>query len=147
MYFRYLLTIITWPTIDIKVTLFQCQLLRDITVARTFWLSQSEERKNLSQPQNWPSLSRNVSLVNGQTDRLASPCGTIYFNGGPAKKLVSLFDMWHQRYFQSLTWIFWYRIDHLGWFNQPAQEFFGFNNVLLITWGSKHYNQNRWTTQ
>jgi hypothetical protein len=35
---------------------------------RIFWLSQSEERKN------WPSMSRNVSLVNGQTDRLASPC-------------------------------------------------------------------------
>jgi hypothetical protein len=71
--FRYLLTFSTWPTIDIKETLFQCILLWDITVARMFWLSQSEERKNLAQPQNWASLSRNVSLENGQTDRLASP--------------------------------------------------------------------------
>jgi hypothetical protein len=71
--FRYSLTISTWPTMDIKVTLFQCILLRDITVARIFWLSQSEERKNSAQFQNLPSLSRNVSLVNGQTDRLASP--------------------------------------------------------------------------
>jgi hypothetical protein len=73
MCLRYLLTIRTWPIIDIKVTLFQCILLRDITVARIFWLSQSEERKNLAQPQNWPSMIRNVSLVNRQTDRLALP--------------------------------------------------------------------------
>jgi hypothetical protein len=51
------------------VTFFQCNLLRDITVARIFWLSQSEERK----PKKWPSMIRNVSLVNGQTDRLALP--------------------------------------------------------------------------
>jgi hypothetical protein len=47
--------------------------LRDILVAQIFWLIQSEERKNSAQPQNWPSMSRNVSLVNGQTDRLALP--------------------------------------------------------------------------
>jgi hypothetical protein len=43
-------------------------LLRDITVARIFWLSQSEERKNSAKPKKWPSMIRNVSLVNGQTD-------------------------------------------------------------------------------
>jgi hypothetical protein len=77
MPFRYLLIISTWPTIDIKLTLFQLILLRarDITVARIFWLSQSVERKNSAQPQNWPSMRRNVSLVNGQTDRLALPYG------------------------------------------------------------------------
>jgi hypothetical protein len=48
-------------------------LLRDINVARIFWLSQSGERKNSAQPKKWPSMSRNVSLVNGQTDRLALP--------------------------------------------------------------------------
>jgi hypothetical protein len=48
-------------------------LLRDITVARIFWLSQSEERKNSAKPKRWPSMIRNVSLVNGQTDRLALP--------------------------------------------------------------------------
>jgi hypothetical protein len=42
-------------------------------VARIFWLIQSEERKNSAQPQNWPSMSRNVSLVNGQTERLSLP--------------------------------------------------------------------------
>jgi hypothetical protein len=48
-------------------------LLRDITVARIFWLSQSEERKNSAKPKKWPSMIRNVSLVNEQTDRLALP--------------------------------------------------------------------------
>jgi hypothetical protein len=48
-------------------------LLRDITVARIFWLSQSEERKNSAKPKKWPSMIRNVSLVNRQTDRLALP--------------------------------------------------------------------------
>jgi hypothetical protein len=48
-------------------------LLRDITVARIFWLSQSEERKNSAKPKKWPSMIRNVSLVKGQTDRLALP--------------------------------------------------------------------------
>jgi hypothetical protein len=48
-------------------------LLRDITVARIFWLSQSEERKNSAKPKKWPSMIRNVSIVNGQTDRLALP--------------------------------------------------------------------------
>jgi hypothetical protein len=48
-------------------------LLRDITVAQIFWLSQSEERKNSAKPKKWPSMIRNVSLVNGQTDRLALP--------------------------------------------------------------------------
>jgi hypothetical protein len=48
-------------------------LLRDITVARIFWLSQSEEKKNSAKPKKWPSMIRNVSLVNGQTDRLALP--------------------------------------------------------------------------
>jgi hypothetical protein len=48
-------------------------LLRDITVARIFWLSQSEERKNSAKPKKWPSMIRNASLVNGQTDRLALP--------------------------------------------------------------------------
>jgi hypothetical protein len=67
--FQYLLMIGTWPTIDIKVTFFECILLREITVARIFWVRQSEERKNSDQPQNWPSLSRNVNLVNGQTNR------------------------------------------------------------------------------
>jgi hypothetical protein len=55
------------------VTFFQCILLRDITVARIFWLSQSEERKNSAKSKKWPSMIRNVSLVNGQTDRLALP--------------------------------------------------------------------------
>jgi hypothetical protein len=73
MCFRYLLTISTWPRIVIKVTFFQCILLRDITVARIFWLSQSEERKNSAKPKKLPSMIRNVSLVNGQTDRLALP--------------------------------------------------------------------------
>jgi hypothetical protein len=73
MCFRCLLTISTWPRIVIKVTFFQCILLRDITVARTFWLSQSEERKNSAKPKKRPSMIRNVSLVNGQTDRLALP--------------------------------------------------------------------------
>jgi hypothetical protein len=59
------------------VTFFQCILLRDITVARIFWLSQSEERKNSAKPKKWPSMIRNVSLVNGQTDRLALPYSTI----------------------------------------------------------------------
>jgi hypothetical protein len=36
-------------------------------------LSQSEERKNSAQPKKWPSMIRNVSLVNGQTHRLALP--------------------------------------------------------------------------
>jgi hypothetical protein len=35
--------------------------------------SQSEERKNSAKPKKWPSMIRNVSLVNGQTDRLALP--------------------------------------------------------------------------
>jgi hypothetical protein len=48
-------------------------LLRDITVARIFWLSQSEERKNSAKPKKWPSMIRKLSLVNGQTDRLALP--------------------------------------------------------------------------
>jgi hypothetical protein len=43
------------------------------SVARIFWLSQSEERKNSAKPKKWPSMIRNVSLVNGQTDRLALP--------------------------------------------------------------------------
>jgi hypothetical protein len=73
MGFRYLFTISTWPRIVIKVTFFQCILLRDITVARIFWLSQSEESKNSAKPKKWPSMIRNVSLVNGQTDRLALP--------------------------------------------------------------------------
>jgi hypothetical protein len=51
-------------------------LLRDITVARIFWLSQSEERKNSAKPKKWPSMIRFVSLVNGQTDRLALPYRT-----------------------------------------------------------------------
>jgi hypothetical protein len=55
------------------VTFFQCILLRDITVAQIFWLSQSEERKNSAKPKKLPSMIRNVSLVNGQTDRLALP--------------------------------------------------------------------------
>jgi hypothetical protein len=29
--------------------------------------------KNSAQPQNWPSMSTTVSIINGQTDRLASP--------------------------------------------------------------------------
>jgi hypothetical protein len=45
-------------------------LLR-VIVARIFWLIQSEETKNLAQPQNWPSINRNVSLEKRQTDRLA----------------------------------------------------------------------------
>jgi hypothetical protein len=48
-------------------------LLRNITVARIFWLSQSEERKNSAKPKKWPSMIKNVSLVNRQTDRLALP--------------------------------------------------------------------------
>jgi hypothetical protein len=32
---------------------------------RIFGLIQSEERKNLTQPQNWPSMSRNVSFLTG----------------------------------------------------------------------------------
>jgi hypothetical protein len=48
-------------------------LLRDITVARIFLISQSEESKNSAKPKKWPSMIRNVSLVNGQTDRLALP--------------------------------------------------------------------------
>jgi hypothetical protein len=55
------------------VTFFQCILLRDITVARIFWLRQSEERKNSAKPKKWPSMIRKVSLVNGQTNRLALP--------------------------------------------------------------------------
>jgi hypothetical protein len=54
-------------------------LLRDITVARIFWLSQSEERKNSAKPKKWPSMIRNVSLVNGQTNRLALPYTVRYF--------------------------------------------------------------------
>jgi hypothetical protein len=52
-------------------------LLRDITVARIFWLSQSEERKNSAKHKKWPSMIRNVSLVNGQTDRLALPSSAV----------------------------------------------------------------------
>jgi hypothetical protein len=48
-------------------------LLRNIAVAQIFWLSQSEERKNSAKPKKWPSMIRNVSLVNGQFDRLALP--------------------------------------------------------------------------
>jgi hypothetical protein len=71
--FRYSLTISTRPIIDIKVTLFQCILLRIIPFARMFRLIQSEERKNSAKPQSWTSMSRKVSLVNGQTERLALP--------------------------------------------------------------------------
>jgi hypothetical protein len=53
-------------------------LLREITVARIVWLSQSEERKNSAKPKKWPSMIRNVSLVNGQTDRLALPYIKLY---------------------------------------------------------------------
>jgi hypothetical protein len=56
-----------------KWPFFSASCKWNITVARIFWLSQSEERKNSAKPQNWPSMSTNVSIINGQTDRLASP--------------------------------------------------------------------------
>jgi hypothetical protein len=76
MCFRYLLTISTWPTIDIKVTLFQCILLRDITLAQIFWLSQSEERTNsvgLTPKLAIYEQKCKLSKRTGKTDRLASP--------------------------------------------------------------------------
>jgi hypothetical protein len=48
-------------------------------VARIFWLSQSE-RKNSAKPQNWPSMSRNVNLVNVKTYR-GSPVFFFFFGG------------------------------------------------------------------
>jgi hypothetical protein len=61
---HYLHTTSAWPTTDIKVTLFQCILLRDITVAQIFWLSQSEERKNsaLHMVETWSSRKRDKYL-------------------------------------------------------------------------------------
>jgi hypothetical protein len=35
--------------------------------------SANQKRKNSAKPKKWPSMIRNVSLVNGQTDRLALP--------------------------------------------------------------------------
>jgi hypothetical protein len=70
-------------------------LLRDITVARIFWLSQSEERKNSAKPKKWPSMIRNVSLLNGQTDRLALPykfADTLFL--GRSSLIIGLGDLY-----------------------------------------------------
>jgi hypothetical protein len=54
--------------------------------AQIFWLSQSEEGNIFAQPKNWPSLSRNVSSVNGQPNRLASSYTVCFGSGADSTK-------------------------------------------------------------
>jgi hypothetical protein len=63
-----------------------------------FWLSKSQERKNSAQSKNWPSMSRNASFVNGQTDRLTLPyCCNVVNNTKKPVRFGGLLELLGQK--------------------------------------------------